>query len=110
MYAATSAVIALVLTGIAAPFANAQNVPCWYVPNGVNVTTQCANGFWQTITPEGEIFTGNGMTDPSATAQGSGLINKPVGTLGPNVTAPTQVLPMLEPYQAGNFGFMPRQD
>jgi hypothetical protein len=85
------------------------------VPNGVNATTQCANGYWQTITPEGEVFTGNGPTDPSATARGSSIVINPatggpfVGA-GPTVTPPTQVLPMLEPYQAQQYGFQPRQD
>jgi type 1 fimbria pilin len=95
--------------------AQAQSVPCWYVPNGSNNTIQCANGFWRTVTPDGEEFTGNGMTDPSASAQGSGIVINP-GTGGPNVgagptvTAPTQTLPMLEPYQSQQYGFQPRQD
>jgi hypothetical protein len=82
---------------------------CWSVPNGVNNTIQCNNGFWRTITPEGDEYTGNGMTDPSASAAGSTIVmNGP--KLGPQVTPPTQILPMLEPYQAGSFGFQPRQD
>jgi hypothetical protein len=88
-------------------------VPCWHVPNGSNVTIQCANGFWQTITPDGEVFTGNGMPDPNATAQGSGIVINP-GTGGPQVgpgggvTAPQGQLPMLAPYQAEQYGFQPR--
>jgi hypothetical protein len=105
--------LAIVLLGTSA---HAQNVvPCWYVPNGVNNTVQCANGYWQTITPEGDIFMGNGISDPNATAQGSGIVINPatggpfVGA-GTTVTPPTQVLPMLEPYQAQQYGFQPRQD
>lgn len=97
--------------------ASAQTVPCWPVPNGVNSTVQCANGFWITTTPEGETFTGNGMSDPSASARGSSIgIDPSTGgpvtnaNRGPSVTPPTQVLPMLEPHQANSYGFMPRQD
>jgi hypothetical protein len=108
--------VALTLAGLVAGLAIVQctdpaaaQTQCWAVPNGVNNTIQCANGFWRTITPEGEEFTGAGMTDPNASAAGSNLvINGP--KLGPQVTPPTQVLPMLEPYQAGSFGFQPRQD
>ena len=90
-------------------------VPCRYVPNGSNTTIACANGYWQTITPDGEVFTGNGTPDPSATAQGSGIVINP-GTGGPNVgagpsvTPPTAQLPMLAPHQAEQFGFQPRLD
>jgi hypothetical protein len=86
-----------------------ERVPCRYVPNGSNVTLSCANGFWQTITPDGEVFTGNGMTDPSAGAQGSSIVINP-GTGGPSggVTPPTQQLPLLAPHQAESFGFQPR--
>lgn len=93
----------------------AQQVPCWTVPNGVNATMQCANGYWQTITPEGEVHSGNGMPDPSAGAAGSSIVINPatggpaVGA-GPTVTPPTQQLPMLAPYQAEQYGFQPRQD
>lgn len=111
--------LALILLWItltyAQPARGQQRVPCWPVPNGSNVTTQCANGYWQTITPDGEVFTGNGMTDPSATASGSGIVINP-GTGGPSVgagatvTPPTQQLPMLAPHQAEQFGFQPRLD
>jgi hypothetical protein len=111
--------IVTAMVGLLALPAQAENqrrqVPCWPVPNGVNSTVQCANGYWQTITPEGEVFTGNGRTDPSASAQGSGIVINPatggpfVGA-GPTVTPPTQVLPMLEPYQGQAYGFQPRQD
>jgi hypothetical protein len=94
----------------------AQNaVPCWPVPNGVNNTIQCANGYWHTTTPEGEVFTGMGMSDPNASAAGSSIVINPatggpfVGA-GPTVTPPTQVLPQLAPHQANTYGFMPRQD
>lgn len=93
----------------------AQSVPCWYVPNGINTTLQCANGYWQTITPEGTVYSGNGMSDPSAGAQGSGIVINPatggpsVGA-GPTVTPPTQQLPTLAPYEAQTYGFQPRQD
>ena len=93
----------------------AQTVPCWSVPNGVNSTVQCANGYWITTTPEGDTYTGNGMSDPSAEAQGSGIVINP-GTggpaigAGPTVTPPTQQLPLLAPYQAQQYGFQPRQD
>jgi hypothetical protein len=103
------------LLGVAIGNVKAQNVPCWYVPNGSNITTQCANGFWQTITPDGEVFTGNGRSDPSASAAGSSIVINPatggpfVGA-GTTVTPPTQVLPMLEPYQANTYGFQPRLD
>jgi hypothetical protein len=105
----------IILLGLLAQPALAQNsVPCWGVPNGLNSTIQCANGYWQTVTPEGEVFTGNGRTDPSASAQGSTIVINPAtggpNTTGMNVTPPTQVLPMLEPYQAQQYGFQPRQD
>lgn len=106
---------ALVLLSTAV-HAQKNGVPCWAVPNGVNSTIQCANGYWQTITPEGEVFDGVGRTDPSATARGSAITIDPA-TGGPvtnskslSVTPPTQVLPMLEPYQAQQYGFQPRQD
>jgi hypothetical protein len=104
---------------VAANSARAQQpqnaVQCWAVPNGVNSTVRCANGYWITTTPEGETFTGNGMSDPSASASGSTIVINPA-TGGPYVGAgttvvpPTQVLPMLEPYQAQQYGFQPRQD
>lgn len=92
-----------------------NSVPCWYVPNGSNTTIQCANGYWQTITPDGETYSGNGMADPSASAQGSGIvINPSTGGIdllhGQTVTPPTQNLPQLAPYQAEAYGFQPRQD
>lgn len=97
--------------------AQRNGVPCWYVPNGVNSTIQCANGYWQTITPEGEVYSGNGISDPNASARGSSITIDPStggpvtnSNRGPSVTPPTQVLPMLEPHQANQFGFMPRQD
>ena len=108
--------LSLVLLVITLAYAHAQQrVPCRYVPNGSNITIACANGFWQTITPDGEVFTGNGVSDPSATAQGSGIVINP-GTggpqtgAGPTVTPPTQQLPMLAPYQAEQYGFQPRLD
>jgi hypothetical protein len=102
---------------LAASDSRAQGVQCWHVPNGVNNTVQCANGYWITTTPEGETFTGNGVQDPSASAAGSSIVIDP-STGGPNlkpgngptVTPPTQVLPMLAPYQAQQYGFTPRQD
>lgn len=106
--------LALVLLVVTATMAQSR-VPCWYVPNGSNTTTQCANGYWQTITPEGEVFSGNGMPDPSAGAQGSAIVINPttggpsVGA-GPTVTPPTSQLPMLAPYEAQTYGFQPRQD
>jgi hypothetical protein len=106
-------VLALILLGIT--LAYGQGVPCRYVPNGSNTTIACANGYWQTITPEGEVFSGNGVPDPSATAQGSGIVINPatggpaVGA-GPTVTPPTQQLPLLAPYQAEQYGFQPRQN
>ena len=108
-------IIGLILGAVLHGAAKAQNVPCWAVPNGVNSTVQCQNGFWITTTPEGETFTGNGMTDPSASASGSTIVINPatggpyVGA-GTTVTPPTQVLPMLEPHQAQSYGFQPRQD
>jgi hypothetical protein len=105
--------LALVVLLITATYA--QNaVPCRYVPNGSNITIQCANGYWHTTTPDGEVFTGNGVGDPSADAQGSAIVINPgtggpaVGA-GPTVTPPTQQLPMLAPYQAEQYGFQPRQ-
>lgn len=100
--------VSLAIAFVIVTCAKAQTT-CWAVPNGVNNTIQCANGFWRTITPEGDEFTGNGNTDPNATAAGSTIVmNAP--KLGPQVTPPTQVLPMLEPYQAQQYGFQPRQD
>lgn len=94
----------------------AQNgVPCRYVPNGANITIACANGYWVTTTPEGEVYSGNGVGDPNETAQGSGIVINPgtggpaVGA-GPTVTPPTQQLPLLAPYQAEQYGFQPRQN
>ena len=107
--------LALALVVLLITATMAQSVPCWSVPNGVNNTIQCANGFWQTITPEGEVHSGNGMPDPSAGAQGSAIVINPatggpaVGA-GPTVTPPTQQLPMLAPYQAEQYGFQPRQN
>jgi hypothetical protein len=92
-----------------------NGVPCRYVPNGSNITIACANGYWVTTTPDGETFTGMGMSDPSAQAQGSGIVINPATggidlTQGRTVTPPTQVLPQLAPYQAEAYGFQPRQD
>jgi hypothetical protein len=108
--------LALALVVLLITAAYAQNaVPCWSVPNGVNNTIQCANGYWQTITPEGEVHSGNGVGDPSAGAQGSTIVINPstggpaIGA-GPTVTPPTQQLPMLAPYQAEQYGFQPRQN
>lgn len=105
-------VLALVVLVITATMAQ---VPCRYVPNGSNITIACANGYWQTTTPEGEVITGNGIGDPSAGAQGSAIVINPatggpaIGA-GPTVTPPTQQLPMLAPYQAEQYGFQPRQE
>ena len=42
-------VLALALVALLVTSTMAQNaVPCRYVPNGVNITNACANGFWQT--------------------------------------------------------------
>ena len=108
--------LALALVVLLVTATMAQNaVPCWYVPNGINATMQCANGYWQTITPEGEVHTGNGVGDPSAGAQGSSIVINPatggpaIGA-GPTVTPPTQQLPMLAPYQAEQYGLQPRQN
>ena len=88
-------------------------VPCWYVPNGANVTLQCANGFWHTTTPEGEVYTGNGVEDPNASVRGSGIVIDPgtggITLRGQTVTAPTQVTPTLAPGQAGQYG-LPARD
>jgi hypothetical protein len=107
--------LALALVVLIITAAYAQNaVPCWYVPNGSNATMQCANGYWQTITPEGEVHSGNGMADPNASAAGSTIVinpatGGPATGAGPTVTPPTQQLPMLAPYQAEQYGFQPRQ-
>jgi hypothetical protein len=107
--------LALALIALLITATHAQSVPCRYVPNGSNITIACANGYWQTTTPEGEVITGNGVPDPSAGAQGSAIVINPatggpaVGA-GPTVTPPTQQLPMLAPYQAEQYGFQPRQD
>ncbi len=106
--------LALALIVLLITSTHAQPVPCRYVPNGVNITIACANGFWQTTTPEGEVITGNGVGDPNADASGSTIVINPatggpaVGA-GPTVTPPTQTLPMLAPYQAEQFGLQPRQ-
>lgn len=101
--------------GLAIADARAQTVQCHYVPNGSNNTIACDNGFWRTITPDGDEFTGMGSGDPSASAQGSGIVINPATggidiTHGQTVTPPTQVLPQLAPYQAQQYGFTPRQD
>jgi len=109
-----AAILIAVLIWLIAP-ALGQTVPCRYVPNGSNVTISCANGYWQTTTPEGEVITGNGVPDPNASAAGSSIVINPatggpaVGA-GPTVTPPTQNLPLLAPYQAEQFGFQPRQN
>ena len=106
-------VCSLIILVITLTMAAQAQVPCRYVANGSNVTIACANGFWQTTTPDGEVFTGNGMPDPNETARGSGIVINP-GTGGPQVgpgggvTPPTQQLPMLAPHQAESFGFQPR--
>lgn len=109
-------VLALALVVLLVTATMAQNaVPCRYVPNGSNITIACANGFWQTTTPDGEVYTGNGTGDPNDAAAGSSIVINPatggpaVGA-GPTVTPPTQQLPLLAPYQAEQFGFQPRQD
>ena len=110
VFALTLALIVLVVITTMA-----QTVPCRYVPNGSNITIACANGFWQTTTPEGEVITGNGVGDPSESAQGSSIVINPatggpaVGA-GPTVTPPTQNLPVLAPFQAERYGLPPRQD
>jgi hypothetical protein len=112
MLIGTVAFFAIVLTCVVF----AQNaVPCRYIPNGSNVTIACANGYWQTTTPDGEVITGNGTFDPTDSARGSSIVINPatggpaIGA-GPTVTPPTQQLPMLAPYQAEQYGFQPRQD
>ena len=112
-----ASIAAAVVFGIvlAASDSRSQQVPCRYVPNGSNITIACDNGYWQTTTPDGEVFTGAGMSDPNAGAQGSGIVINPATggidiTHGQTVTPPTQVLPQLAPYQAQTYGFQPRQD
>jgi hypothetical protein len=115
MFKRTMISIVALLAGVTVAQAQNNRVPCWPVPNGSNNTIQCANGYWHTITPDGEEFSGNGQTDPSARAAGSSIVIDPtkggpfVGA-GQTVVPPTQVLPMLEPYQAQQYGFQPRQD
>lgn len=94
-----------------------QNVaPCWPVPNGANNTIMCSNGFWRTITPEGEEFTGMGVQDPNMQSIGGNfVINKSTG--GPNtnimsapiVTPPMQTQPTVGPGQNELYGNPPRQ-
>jgi hypothetical protein len=49
----------------------AQNrVPCWTVPNGAAFTTQCANGWFMSLMPDGTVVEGV-LTDPTATNPGS---------------------------------------
>ena len=109
------AALAILLFLIVFTAAAHAQVQCRYVPNGSNITISCSNGFWRTVTPEGEEFTGNGVPDPSASAAGSTIVINPatggpaVGA-GPTVTPPTQQLPMLAPYQAEQYGFQPRRD
>ena len=112
----------------------AQGVPCRYVPNGSNITIACANGYWQTTTPDGEVVTGNGTPDPSASAAGSSIVINPgnptqifegwdvgvISTSGAftNVSSQCDEVgrdgatggPMLAPHQAESFGFQPRLD
>jgi len=92
-----------------------NTAPCWPVPNGVNNTIQCSNGYFRTITPEGEEFTGMGITDPNGTAVGGNfVINPSTGgpninpNLGPMVRPPYQA-PSVAPGQAEAFGNHPRQ-
>lgn len=90
-------------------------VPCWYVPNGANQTINCANGYWQTHTPDGEVFTGNGSTDPHASVMGSSIVINPATggidiTKGQTVTPPTQTYPVLEPGQANAYGLPHRTE
>lgn len=95
-----------------APAGGQVLVPCWYVPNGAAITLQCANGFWQTIMPDGLVVTGHGMPDPNEAVRGSGLVINPgtggpyIGN-GPTVTPPTQVVPTPAPGQASQYGLPP---
>ena len=47
-----------------------NSVPCWTVPNGAAFTTQCANGWFMSLMPDGTVVEGV-MTDPHATNPGS---------------------------------------
>jgi len=79
-------------------------VPCWYVPNGVNVTIACANGYWQTTDRNGIVTNGTGIQDPSETYPGSTIdINQ--GGAGKVAAPPTGQIPTLGPYQAPMYGY-----
>jgi hypothetical protein len=102
---------------LAASDSRSQPVPCWAVQNGVNSTIQCANGYWRTITPEGDEYVGMGIVDPNEQSVGGNfVVNKATG--GPNInimtapliTPPAQTRPTVGPGQAESFGQPVRQD
>jgi len=91
-------------------------VTCRAVPNGANNTIACSNGYWRTITPDGETFDGMGIQDPSENMRGSTLgINPATGgpvtnsNQGPAVQAPSQQ-PTINGPGAQTYGLYPRYD
>jgi hypothetical protein len=95
------------------PVRGHNQVACWFVPNGVNTTIVCANGYWQTTTPEGEVYDGNGSSDPFITMRGAGLILDPgsgrINMKGPSIS-PASPEPLAVDPGAGRYGVDPRRD
>jgi hypothetical protein len=88
---------------------------CWHQPDGANSTILCQNGYWRTITPEGQEYTGMGVQDPNMQSIGGNfVINKASG--GPNtnimtapvVTPPGQTQPTVGPGANELYGNQPR--
>ncbi len=75
---------------------------------------KCSNGYWRTITPDGEEYSGNGVTDPNASMQGSTInIDPATGGVninpknGPSVSPGSQMPAYNEPGQAQMYGQYP---
>jgi hypothetical protein len=90
-----------------------NSVPCHYVPNGVNITFVCQNGYWHTTTPEGDVYDGNGSSDPYATMRGAGLLIDPgtgkINMKGPSISPATPQPSAVDP-GVGAYGVDPRRD
>jgi hypothetical protein len=100
--------VAGVVLSIGTPTRAQNNVPCRYVPNGFAVTIVCANGFWQTIMPDGTIEEGNGVFDPNGTVRGSSIPLDGNGSIRIDrgqVTPPTQIIPTPAPGQGALYGY-----
>lgn len=90
-----------------------NQVPCRYVPNGINMTFVCQNGYWITYTPEGEVIDGNGPTDPHASMRGATTIIDPgtgnINMRGPSIRPATPQPSAADPGAAA-YGVDPRRE